>query len=136
MRNAAVLILIACLLLNAGCKTLPKEFHEKLASSDSVAINYFKGDGSMDTVVAVKIIRDKASIEKLTALITATSAEVKNNCGYDGSVHYFKNNMVIQDIDFRMNKDNCNQFIFMLEGKKTATGLSDEARVFLTALSK
>lgn len=136
MRNAPVLILIACLLLTTSCRTLPKEFHEKLATSDSVAINYFKGDGSMDTVVAVKIIRDKASIEKLTALITATSAEVKNNCGYDGSVHYFKNNIVIQDIDFRMNKDNCNQFTFTLEGQKTATVLTNEANAFLTALRK
>lgn len=90
----------------------------------------------MDTVVAVKIIRDKAAIENLTAFITAVPASVKNNCGYDGSIHYFKNNMVMQDVDFRMQKDDCTQFTFILEGKKEATSLSIDAGAFLTTLKK
>ncbi|MBL0356190.1 MAG: hypothetical protein IPP72_04580 [Chitinophagaceae bacterium] len=136
MRNSIFLILIIALLVAVGCKRLPKEFHESLAGSDSVVINFFRGDGTMDTVVAVKIIRDKAAIENLTAFITAVPASVKNNCGYDGSIHYFKNNMVIQDVDFRMQKDDCTQFTFILEGKKEATSLSINAGAFLTTLKK
>lgn len=130
-------ITIACAVtFLSACNKTGKALQEKIINSDSVAINFFRGDGTMDTVVAVEIIRDKAMVEKLSALITATSAELKNNCGYDGSIHYFKNNSVIQDIDFRMQLDQCTQFTFMLQGKKQATGLSEQARTFLSSLKK
>lgn len=120
----------------SACDNTSKVLKEKISNADSVAINFFKGDGSMDTVVSVKIIRDKATVEKLSALIAASSASLKNNCGNDGSIHYFKNNIVIQDINFRMNNDDCSQFSFKLDGKYGATKLSNEAKELIAGLKK
>ena len=85
----------------------------------------------MDTVVAVKIIRDTQRLNALTNVLTASSANYTSNCGVDGSIHFFKKNRIVQDIDFRMNKDYCNQFSFLLNGKTVATLLSAEAKKFL-----
>lgn len=117
-----------------SCNKTGKQLKERIANADSVAINYFKGDGTMDTVVAVKIIRDKQRLDALTNMLTASSANYTSNCGVDGSIHFFKKNMVVQDIDFRMNKDYCSQFSFLLNGKTAATALSAEAKKLLEAI--
>lgn len=90
----------------------------------------------MDTVVAVKIIRDKKQVSQLAELISATTTDANLKCGYDGSLHLFKDNRVIQDIDFRMNDVNCMLFSFMQEGKITGTKLSPEAKQFLESIKK
>lgn len=118
----------------SGCDQTTKQLKEKIINADSVAINYFKGDGTMDTVVAVKIIKDKKTIEQLTGLITGSSTAVKDNCGYDGSVHFFKNDAVVQDVFFSSNKEECSQFVFVLNGKKEATGLGTEAKKVLAEI--
>lgn len=130
-------LVIACaVFFLSACNKNGKALKEKIVNADSVAINFFKGDGTMDTVVAVKIVRDKSSVDKLTNLICSASAALKSNCGYDGSIHYFKNNIVIQDIDFRMNSTDCCQFSFLLDGQKAATELTGEGRLFLSGLKK
>lgn len=98
-----------------------------------MAINWFKGDGSMDTVIAVKIIKDKNIINQLAKLAGGT-VQSNTNCGYDGSLHFFKMDRVIQDIRFRMNDKNCLQFDFVLEGKPYSTGLNAEAKTLLQSL--
>jgi hypothetical protein len=104
---------------------------ERINNADSIAINFFKGDGTMDTVVAVKIIRDKKVIENLSTLVCAASAKPTIKCGYDGSLHFFKNNLVVQDIDFRINDAACRYFTFKLSGELKATVLSTEAQKLL-----
>lgn len=88
----------------------------------------------MDTVVAVKIIRDKKVIENLSALICAALAKPSIKCGYDGSLHFFKNNMVVKDIDFRFNDAACRYFTFKQSGKLTASVLSAEAQKLLESI--
>ncbi len=130
-------VVIACaVFFLSACNKNGKALKEKIVNADSVAINFFKGDGTMDTVVTVKIVRDKPSVEKLTNLICSASAALKNNCGYDGSIHYFKKNIVVQDIDFRMNSADCSQFYFLLDGQKVATKLTEDASLFLSGLKK
>ena len=90
----------------------------------------------MDTVVAVKIIRDKKIITDLSTAISASAAKPDVKCGYDGSLHFFKNNMVVQDIDFRMNDAACRYFTFKQQGELKATVLSDEASSLLQNLRK
>lgn len=119
-----------------SCNKTGKALKERIINADSAAINFFKGDGSMDTVVAVKIIRDKASLEKLTQLVTAAAAGARADCGTDGSIHYFKNNMVVQDIYFRMHSKECDHFSFVLDGKTAAAVLSAEAAAFLMEVKK
>ncbi|HMG83662.1 MAG TPA: hypothetical protein VK559_11550 [Ferruginibacter sp.] len=114
---------------NTALKTLTVD-------ADSVAINYFRGDGSVDTVVAVKILRDKNDINQLVNFITENSTSAKANCGYDGTIHFFRQDSVVQDIYFRMNDANCMLFSFR-NGEKwnmASTILSGEAKAFLQAI--
>ena len=90
----------------------------------------------MDTVIAVKIVSDKKILEQLSGLIAASSAEANAKCGYDGSLHFFKKDMVVQDIDFRMNDVACMFFLFKQEGKIAATVLSPAAKKLLESIKK
>jgi hypothetical protein len=119
-----------------SCKRSDTKIKERISNADSIAINYFKGDGTMDTVVAVKILRDKKIMEQLCSLISQESADVNTKCGYDGSLHFFKENRVEQDIDFRMNDKECMFFTFKQEGKLSATVLSPEAKQLLETIRK
>lgn len=98
-----------------------------------MAINWFKGDGSMDTVVAVKIIKDKNIINQLAKMAGGYITE-NYKCGYDGTLHFFKMDKVIQDIEFRMNGSDCSSFTFMLEGDVYSTALNTEAKALLQSL--
>lgn len=134
MKQVWYLISMVCTLM--ACNHPNKEIKEQIIGSDSLAINYFKGDGSMDTVVAIRIIRDKQKIDQLAALISERATEAKYTCGYDGSLHFFKMNTVIQDIDFRMNEVNCMNFSFKLNNKSQATVLSEEAKELINSFRK
>ena len=120
----------------AACNQSNEKIKERMVNADSVAINYFKGDGTMDTVVKVKIIRDKKVINQLANLIAAKKGEANYKCGYDGTVHFFKMNSVIQDMDFNMNDAKCMYFSFMQEGKPTTTLLLPEAKQLLQLLRR
>jgi len=104
--------------------------------ADSIAVNYFKGDGTMDTVIKVKIIRDKNTMTQLSNFISANIIKEKPRCGFDGSLHYFKSDMVVQDIYFRMNSDDCSQFTFSFSKKNEATELSADAKNLLVQLKQ
>jgi hypothetical protein len=130
---SVVSVVVLCIV---GCNKQGKLLKERIDNADSVAINYFKGDGSMDTVVTVKIIRDKKGIAKLANFITSGSSIQMGNCGYDGSLHFFKMNQVVQDVDFRMNDETCRRFYYSLDGRQTAAPLSVEAKDFLLTINK
>ncbi|CAN5407493.1 hypothetical protein BH11BAC3_BH11BAC3_43300 [soil metagenome] len=123
-----VLFLPVALLVLMSCNHSNKKLNKRISHSDSLAINYFKGDGTMDTVVAVRIIRDSSKMQQLTNLITESAAETKAPCGYDGSLHFFKMNQVVEDIYFRMNDENCMYFFFKEQGKNSAVELTKEAK--------
>ena len=129
------LTLILCTAIIVSSCHKPSGIKEVIISSDSAAINFFKGDGSMDTVIKVVIIRDKKQLDQLAGF---ADSDIKENfkCGYDGSLHFFKMDKVIQDIDFRMNDVQCMHFSFMLEGKIFNTQLSPEAKQLLEGLRK
>jgi hypothetical protein len=125
--------LLICL---TACHNTNKKLKEVTVDADSIAINYFKGDGSVDTVVAVKIIRDKNSINKLSDYVAANSANTDIKCGYDGSIHFFKRDSVVQDVYFRMNEANCMLFTFTQDGTVNGSVLTDEAKLFLQTIQK
>jgi hypothetical protein len=100
-----------------------------------MAINYFKGDGTMDTVVAVQITADKNKINQLAKMAGGNTTE-NTNCGFDGSLHFFKSNQVIQDIQFRMNDTQCAHFVFTLDGKLYSTELTADAKALIMSLKK
>jgi hypothetical protein len=131
---SVLIVIVFC-----SCNKTNIAIKERIENADSAAINYFMGDGTMDTVVAVKKIRDKEILAQLTNLVAETSTNITATCGIDGSLHFFKQNMVVQDIDFTMDeKKGCMQFAFKL-GKDEAlsnTKLSPTAKALLVKLSK
>ena len=120
----------------SSCNQSNELIKEQIIHSDSVAINYFKGDGTMDTVVTVKIIKDKKIISQLTDFVSQKNSKINYSCGFDGSLHFFKMNKVIQDINFGMNKSGCSYFSFTLQGKMQATELSNAAKELIVSLKK
>ena len=90
----------------------------------------------MDTVVAVTIIRDQQIINQLSNFISENKTEMNYACGLDGSLHFFKMNKVIQDINFGMNAMGCSYFSFVLNGKYQATNLSVEAKKLIVSVRK
>jgi len=134
MKKIGYIFIVICTLL--ACNQPNKEITSRITHSDSLAINYFSGDGSMDTVVEIRIIRDKEKINQLAAAIGKRSLEGDYKCGYDGSLHFFKMNKVIQDVYFRFNADDCRYFFFQLNGKQQATELSAGSKELINAFRK
>jgi uncharacterized lipoprotein NlpE involved in copper resistance len=132
MKNILFTTLIILILV--GCNNTNEELKKQISNSDSVAINFFRGDGTMDTVIEVKIIRDKKNIQQLASFISARSSNKRYDCGVDGSLHFFKMNKVIQDVDFRMNAADCMHFSFLQKGELKASKLSDEAKELLGSM--
>jgi len=130
-----LMFFIPIIVIITSCNKAGKQLKERIVNADSIAINFFKGDGTMDSVEVVKIIRDRKIIDQLTGLITAKSHTGVARCGFDGSIHVFKMNMVIQDVDFSIKEaGGCNQFTFLLNGKYNATSVTDEAKELLEGL--
>ena len=130
------LLLLYVLIVTVSCSHSNDAISKRISNSDSVAINYFKGDGTMDTVVAVTIIRDQQIINQLSNFISEKKAEMNYTCGLDGSMHFFKMNKVVQDINFGMNATGCSYFSFVLNGKSQATSLSVAAKELIVSLRK
>lgn len=131
-----VLLIVSVVIVLMACNNPNKKIRERIANSDSVVINYYKGDSTMDTVVSVQIVRDKKILSDLTTFISESSAKPGMRCGYDGSLHFFKQNVVVQDVDFRMNDSTCMFFTFKQDGKESATVLSTDARRLLRMIRK
>lgn len=113
----------------------PTGIKDVIAGADSVAINYFKGDGTADTVINMVMLKDKNQISKL-ADYTEGGKTAQYKCGYDGSIHVFKRDMVLQDIHFSVNDMQCMHFSFLLNNKVYTTKLSAEALQFIKSLNK
>ena len=129
-------LLVLSVVLFASCNKPNKKLKETIAGADSIVINYFRGDGTMDTVLKVKIVRDRQTITALSSEISAATTKVNFKCGYDGSLHFFGKNVVILDIDFRMNDAKCMYFTFKQNGETGATKLSENAKKILTDIAK
>ena len=90
----------------------------------------------MDTVVAVRIIRDQQIINQLSNFISEKNTKMNYGCGLDGSLHFFKMNKVVQDIHFGTGTTDCRRFSFVLNGKQQATDLSPAAKELIASLRK
>ena len=115
--------------------TNPTGIKEVITNADSVAINYFKGDGTADTVINMVMLRDKRQISKLADYVETDKTDAFK-CGYDGSIHVFKRDVVTQNIDFSFNDVQCMHFSFLLNNKLHSTNLSPETLQFLQSISK
>jgi hypothetical protein len=81
------------------------------------------------------MLKNKNQISKLANYIEAATTE-NYKCGYDGSIHIFKKDEVVQNIDFRLNDVQCMHFSFLINNKLFSTQLSAEAKAFLLLFNK
>lgn len=133
MKLHLLIILLGLAVVIAACNSRNRTVYEQINQSDSIAINFFKGDGTMDTVVTVRIVRDSSTIAALADYITAESSEMQHRCGYDGSMHFFKNNIVVRDIYFS-NTGSCRFFLFTDKGKRVVATLPDAAGALIQSI--
>ncbi|MFM2358366.1 MAG: hypothetical protein RLY16_359 [Bacteroidota bacterium] len=133
-RILPVIIVISTVFIS--CKQQHVALNDKIKGSDSVAINFFKGDGTMDSVQKVVIVRDAATINRLTALIAADQQKLQKDAGNDASLHFFKMNRVVQDVYYSAHQPNSSQFTFRLQNGYEATSVSKEVKALLDTLRK
>lgn len=118
--------LMPCLLF-FSCNNVHEQGRKIIEHSDSVAVNYFTGDGKIDSVTKVTMIKSKEDITSLENEATAATFKAEKKCGYDGSIHFFKNNRVVLDVWFKKNDEKCNAFEFTYQGKLVHTKMSKKA---------
>ena len=116
----------------AACSS-PVDLSVPFNQADSIAINFFAGDGTPDSVHRVVLIRDKETIASLSAFVSASNSQ-KLCGGNDGNLNIFAMNQVIQKIDFSFYNQSCMQFSFWYNQQLHHTRLSKEAREFLLEL--
>jgi hypothetical protein len=134
MKFFAALVIITLVVLS--CNNVHQPTRTLLNNTDSIAINYFTGDGKMDSVTAVCIIKDKETIENIIQQATASIFTKKKTCGYDGSLHFFKSNRVVLDMWFKKIDPTCNAFEFTYDGKLVHTTLTSEMATMLHSFKK
>lgn len=127
--------LLLLVIFASACRQTNDDLAKHLAGTDSVAINYFKGDGTMDTVITVRVIRDTAIVQQLAAAVAENETKGEVNCGQDGSLHFFRKNQVVQDVDFRLEHD-CTQFSFRQLGIVKYSKVSAAAKDLLLDLKQ
>jgi len=125
----------AILALNLFSCSKPTGIKEAIVNADSVAINFFKGDGTAEVVTNMVMLKDKGRISQLANFAESGKA-AQYQCGFDGSIHIFKRDAVLQDIDFSINNAACMHFSFLLNNTIYRTKLSPEALQFIKSLNK
>jgi hypothetical protein len=94
---SAVVVLLFCF---AACSQPDKAWRTRLVHIDSVAINMFPGNGSMDSVLGVTVIRDKGTIDSICRWVTEAQADKPSTpCGPQASLHFFSRGMVMHDAE-------------------------------------
>ena len=128
-------ILIVCFIFSSFYACSPAGIKTELATSDSVAINFFDASSKEDSVYKVVVIKDSLQIAKLAGFIESSKIS-KPSCKYDGNLNFFKLNAIATRVDFGFRKKDCQQFSFLLNESLMHTSLSKEAESFLEELSK
>jgi hypothetical protein len=118
--------LIPCLLF-FSCNNVHEQGRNIIEHSDSVAVNFFTGDGKIDSVTKVAMIKLKEDISLIENEATAATFNADKKCGYDGSLHFFKKNRVVLDIWFKKNDEKCNAFEYTYQGKLVHTKMGNKA---------
>ena len=128
-------ILMVGFIISSFCACSPAGIKTQLATSDSVAINFFDANSKEDSVYKVVVIRDSLQIARLAGFIESSKIS-KPICKYDGNLNFFKMNAIATRVDFGFRNKDCKQFSFLLNESLMHTTLNAEAENFLLELSK
>jgi hypothetical protein len=126
---------MAIIILLTACHSYNKQLKTVVENADSIAINYYRGNGTDDTVMSVIIIRDEQQIDQLVRYVSEDGPVGPDSCGVDGAIYFFKNDSVVQRVDFALSRSTCNYFSYEQNGKNVCTLYSDSAKTLLARLS-
>ena len=123
-----VCIITVILCISCGHSPLVSQFE----GSDSVAVKF--KEPATGTVIKEVATSQAYAIQDLLRF-TGSEETGQLKCGYDGNIVFYKKGIVAGDVDFNYSTDGCHHFLFMANGKLTATKMSNEAADFLKDLS-
>src|SRR6187402_211873 len=129
MKFNLVIILTSILFCSCNQSAIKQNF----SSADSLVI-HFKDEQAGVVTKTVQTAESKA-INRMIEFIDAKETE-QFNCGYDGKMFFYNKGQKIQEVDFKMKNDSCNNFFFLLNKNRMSTKMSGEAIDFLNALEQ
>ena len=106
---------------------------KQLSGSDSLVIHF--NIPRTNTIEKTMTTTETNAINKLTRFVDTKTTEI-NTCSYDGNLLFYKKGQLAGDVSFTYTTEECRHFIFLINGKLTATKMSNEAGSFLTSLSE
>ena len=123
------LILFLCIF--SSCKE--SKVHGSFTQADSLVI-HFKDKAGTKVEKTVQTAEYNA-ISRMADFIDAPATQMFK-CGFNGKMFFFKEDNLIQEVDFQYEMEECRHFVFMLEGKLMSTRMNNEATDFLDALRR
>jgi hypothetical protein len=106
---------------------------KKLSGSDSLVVNFFAPNS--DEILKTVVTGEKKAVNRLSEFVS-NKETVLFKCGYDGELLFFEKGKQVSNVSFKYSIDSCRHFLLDVEGKLTATKMSNEAADFLESLSK
>ena len=125
-----LIVCIAAVIFCNSCGHSP--LVSQLQGSDSVAVR-FKEPLTGKIIKEVATSQAYAIQDLLRFAGSEETAQLK--CSYDGDIIFYKKGKVAGDVSFNYTTDVCRHFLFIINGKLTATKMSYEAVDFLKDLS-
>lgn len=125
-----IIFCITICLLFISCVHSP--LINQLQHSDSLIIRFLK-PGTDDVIKVVESNNPYAIKDLLRFADGEPTNEFK--CGYDGKALFYKKGILAGDITFNYLGDGCQHFLYMANGKLTATKMCNEAIDFFKALA-
>ena len=132
MRSSVLLLsAISLFFIFNSCKE--SKVHTSFSQADSLVI-HFKDRAGTQIEKTVETSAQKA-ISRMADFIDAPATQMFK-CGFNGKMFFFKNDNLVQEVDFQYELEECRHFVFMLEGKLMSTRMNNEATDFLDALKR
>lgn len=125
-----IVSIIATILLSCGGSS--SSISKQLSASDSLVINFTAPQsGSISKSVTTT---EAKAIHKLARFVDGKKAE-EFKCGYNGSLLFFSNGKLLNDVSFNYSETGCQHFLLSVDGKLEITEMSNEAVDFLKSLA-
>lgn len=115
------------------CSCRQSAVRASFSGADSLVV-HFKNEKAGVVTKTVQTTEANA-VKKIIGFIDASVTE-DFKCGYDGKMFFYKEEQMVQEVDFQMNDEACRHFSFLLDGKLMSTKMSSEAVDFFAALEK
>ena len=116
-----------------SCGGSGSERSKQLSASDSLVINF--NVPQTNNIEKTVTTTEKKAIKKLAGYVDGKSTE-NYKCGYDGTLMFYKQGVLVNDVSFNYSGEGCRHFIMKVDDHLAATTMSNEAADFLKSLAE